>query len=305
MDILNLIEEHYRLTELKWRKNKEIIESKTGVKKIRYWENRQLLDWHIAWRDGINHSNQVMVDRMIRTKKGEPAIQYENGWLTLHDEVSITYPIEEDIDKWALLLSQMLGYGLTVEKTIHEDVPFSIEQCLRLLPHSKKLDGVAKVVLEKSCNEAKKRVQLVKGLLKHCDKQKLPIVDKITTVQQGKQIYQLLFWVGGNEKPDVGYKGIRKFLEQWLTVHGTDGTELLLNKINDNFSLTGEQGLFLLAECLTPWELHECLDHLAVTTNSEEVYTIFDRYNQRWELSRELVDIISSWLDKKREKVAT
>lgn len=304
--MLRQIEAEYHLENLTWLKEDEIFASDFGKKRIRVWNNKQLLEWHIKWRDEVSKESGMMTDRMIRTKSGAPYIITELGFLTVHDEVDGQYQCKGRESEWGELIAATLVYGRSINKSNLISIPKKEPSLLTIKNKIRKLqleDQMAKLVIEKSYFEAKKRINKAEQITKEFVKEALPVLNPFHSFQDAKEIFFQLYFVCGDAKPVRGYHPLRHLLESWFKHNGKNSTTLLLEEINKSFNLKGEQGLLLLAECLQPYELEETINKLE-KCDEKEVSEIVNRYFESWECSREIVMIISKWLEETRRKVA-
>ncbi|MBU8905063.1 hypothetical protein [Desertibacillus haloalkaliphilus] len=307
MKLRQLIEKEYELKITKWHDD-DLLETDAGKKRIYHWNDQQQLEWHIKWRESCRPTIDVMINRMIRTKSGATHISFEEGWVSLHDEVTTLYPMEGHEAKWALLIGEMLASGKQWAEEFREsDAPImtSIEQITSKVDEIVQLDEVARLVLKRSCVEAKNRMAAAERLKKAEDDQPLPLMDPFVSLTQAKQIYNVMLWQATTKRPERGYRSIRLFLEQWLYENGEESLENLITVLHRHIDLTGQQGELILSECLQPWELDDCLKKLEETRTSAEGLAQFEVFQQRWETSRKLVLLLSRWIDNERKKVAT
>ena len=308
MNKLRLIKAEYNLENLQWVKEEEIFQSNVGKKRLRVWQDKQLLDWHIKWRDEVSKESGMMTDRMIHTKTGDPYIISEYGFLTIHDEVEGQYPCKGREAHWGELIAATLFYGCSINKSNVSSIPSNEPSLVSIKDRIRKLqlkDKMAKAVVEKSYFEAKKRVHKAEQITNEILKSRLPILNQFRSFEDGREVFFQLYYICGEEKPVRGYDPLRHLLESWLTKNGKNSLVLLLEEINKSFNLKGEQGMLLLAQCLQPYELKEAMEQLE-SSQEKEVSEIINRYLENWERSRNLVHILSQWLEETRRKeVAT
>lgn len=304
MDMLRRVKIEYELSNVKWAENEDIFHSESGKKRIRIWKDKQLLGWHVKWRDEISKQSGILLDRMIRCKTGEPFFICEKGWATIHDEIEGSYPTLGREKEWGRLIGTMLTFGL---KQSDECQRFQKKQEVPLTALKQKIDQLtsidpmAKLVLERSYFEAFRRNKKMLQLKEQIQQKKLPILIPFSSLSYGKEVFSNLFWVSGSKQPVQGYEPIRKLLEEWLEKNGEESTQKLLDQIEPYFSLRKDQGVLLLAELLTPTELRETVLTIGTTTD-QSITDVMDDYFKRWEKSRQLVLILSRWIEKDREK---
>lgn len=302
--MLRRVKMEYGLSDLKWIKTDQIFQSENGKKRIRIWKDKQLLQWHIKWRDEISKQSGILLDRMIRTKDGEPFFICDKGWATIHDEVEEVFPSLGKEQEWGRLLGTSLAYGLNQSDECQrfkkkQDIPLkAVKQTIVQLNN---IDPIAKNILERSYYEANRRSKKALQLSRRSQSKKLPILTPSITLADAKEVFFNLFWVCGADQPLQGYEPIRNFLENWYIKNGEKSIVHLLDSINIYFPLKADQGMLLLAEFLTPYELTRAVSKLV--TQEYETMEIMDEYFKGWETTRKLVLLISNWIEEEREKV--
>lgn len=305
MDMIRRIKMEYDLSDVKWLKKNQILDSECGKKRIRIWKDKQLLQWHVKLRDEISKQSGILLDRMIRTKAGEPFFISEEGWVSIHDEIEEQFPCLGREKDWGRLIGSILAYGITQSEdcqrlkkqeqlTLYADKT-SIDQ----LPF---LDPMSKLVLERSYYEGKKRIKTADLLINRIHQKRLPILMPFIAVTSAKQVFLNLFWVCGDTHPVKGYEPIRHFLEDWYLKNGATSTEKLLDETNQYFSLKEDQGRLLLSECLLPYELNTAVTELSKSETESGTTKIMEFYFKSWNTSRNLVLLISNWIEKDGEK---
>ncbi|MCT8137504.1 hypothetical protein H1D32_06955 [Anaerobacillus sp. CMMVII] len=305
MDMLRRVKMEYGLSELKWVNANQIFQSESGMKRIRIWKDKQLLQWHIKWRDEISKQSGILLDRMIRTKNGEPFFICDKGWATIHDEIEESYPSKGKEKDWGRLFGTALAFGLKQSDECQrfrkmQDQP--LNEIKETISKLKTLDPMAKLVLERSYFEAIKRRRKALDLRERIQINKLPILTPFITLADAKEVFFNLFWVCGEEQPIKGYDPMRKLLEEWYIKNGEASTIDLLNSINNYFSLKGDHGVQLLAECLVPSELGRTVSQLETKTDKETA-NVMNQFFNSWETSRKLVILLGNWIEEDREKV--
>ncbi|UTW68924.1 hypothetical protein KHA80_16960 [Anaerobacillus sp. HL2] len=69
MDMLRRIKLEYNFSDISWIAEDSIFLAKKGKKRIRIWKDKQLLQWHIKWRDQLSKHSGILLDRMIHYKE--------------------------------------------------------------------------------------------------------------------------------------------------------------------------------------------------------------------------------------------
>ncbi|MFN7251644.1 MAG: hypothetical protein ACK4M9_12735 [Anaerobacillus sp.] len=304
MDMLRRMKIEYGLSDLKWIEVDQTFQSENGKKRIRIWKDKQLLQWHVKWRDEISKQSGILLDRMIRTKDGEPFFICDKGWATIHDEVEEIFPATGKENEWGKLLGTSLTYGLKQSDECQrfkkkQDIPLkAVKQTLDQL---KALDPMAKLVLERSYFEASRRCRKVLQLRERMQTKRSPILSPEIKLTNAREVFHNLFWVCGADQPIQGYEPIRNFLEDWYNKNGEISTRKVLASINDYFPLKTDEGVSLLAELVTPNELQRTVSQFE--NQEKETSVIMDEFFNSWETTRKLVILLSRWIEEDGEKV--
>ncbi|WP_273850955.1 hypothetical protein [Guptibacillus spartinae] len=112
MDLLTLIEEKYGLRELRWVRRPEVMMTHVGKRKVSYWRERDLLEYHLNFRDRLFFTSGILCNRMIRTLKQEAFIPIDQGYLTVHDFVEDDFSLELYPEMEGYLLSSIVRCGI-------------------------------------------------------------------------------------------------------------------------------------------------------------------------------------------------
>ncbi|MDM5315696.1 hypothetical protein QUF49_06780 [Fictibacillus sp. b24] len=304
MGLINTLENEYELYGIRWKEKPHIILTDSGEKRIRYWTEHERLKWHVKWRDESSKGSGAVPDRMIRTKSGEFAIQYGEQWISLHDHADALFGCDE-VERWAqfigMLLKSAVNYDVKENPALQTELPvFDMNHCLRL---SQKYMEANFSFITTSIFEAKERLKLSEAIRSKVKKSSLPVLEREMSVKNGKKIFHFLFYQGGDAWPVRGYLPLRTFLLEWLEHSSPLSLKGLLTEVNKHFSLDQEQGLLLLAEIVTPWEIYDCLKQLD-NSSLERMVEGLKRYEECWEANRTLVKTVTEWFDEKRRKVA-
>ncbi|MED1861840.1 hypothetical protein P4V41_00010 [Fictibacillus nanhaiensis] len=306
MELINTLKDEYELHGMRWKEKPHIIMTDYGEKRIRYWNESDCMKWHIRWRDESAKGSSAVPDRMIRTKSGEPAVKYGNRWLTVHDHTEELFGCE-DVERWGQFIGTLLNTA-TAESAEKQEVfmqqieppAFDLNHCIKLA--QKYLEANFQCMVT-SINESKQRLEFSRAIKNKVRNPALPVLDKELSVKNGRKVFHFLFYQGGESLPVKGYLPLRKFMLEWLEQTSPSSLKLLLSEVNKHFSLDREQGLLFLAEIVTPWELHDCLDQLD-NSSLERMIEGLKKYEDCWEKNRTLVKAVTEWFDEKRRKVA-
>ena len=297
MDLLEELKQQYG-----WNKavaiNEDIVETDHGLKRIRYWEDQDLLDWHINWRDHCTIAPVVLADRMIRTKDGDSFIPWESSKVTVHDEITQSFSQSENGQVWGTLLGLMIRYGVQSKTKIDAQVIqqpdlVKLEKRLWMFPTT------LHAMLQNIVYEGKIRSKKAKKLRsKYLEEHHLPLLDKVRMDGQAKHIHDMLHWAGTSTYPERGYHSIQIFLRDWLSQHHSAELHTLLDAIEDIYpEFSTAQGPFLLAECLEPYEILPILKLEPQNDSITRIEEVLHTCTVEWEQSKRMVEDLANWLD--------
>lgn len=299
MELLDWLKEHYQWQDVKFV-NEALIETEQGHKRLRYWSDKALLDWHIKWRDSCSVTPYVLADRMIRSKEQEAALAWKDGWLTVHDEVTDSHFIKERAEEIGMMIGAMIGHGVTTDSTVK---PVSQDEPAfpQLYAHAPLFHGSQQSLLTSLLKEAETRMKKANALRERLKDEPLPLLDPITSFKQAKQVYQVLIWYGTMESPERGYRSLCVFLGRWLDAFGKEALEELLSGMYVEERVTREQAILLLAECLKSYELDPLVQLMKRNPSDREIEQALQHATREWEQSKQLVQMISASIDKKKK----
>ncbi|WP_088103722.1 hypothetical protein [Halalkalibacter urbisdiaboli] len=299
MELLDCLKDQYHWNDIQFIDN-HLIETEHGEKRIRFWYDQELLDWHTQWRDQCSITPCVLIDRMIRTKDNETAIKWRDGWITIHDELKDVFPQRGEEETWGLMLGTMVKKGKQFESRYIEKQ--YEKPNLRLIDdHHTRLNKREQMLLAQCLTEAKERSKKAEQLRRSCKNEAVPLLDPIHSSQQAKRVYHVLVWTGTENPPERSYRSYHSFLVKWLSKNGQASLELLLDAMERTGGFTREQALLLLAECLEPTELIPISLQFEQNADETAIRQAIEASLSEWEYSKRLVKVISSWLDKKKK----
>ncbi|OLO40515.1 hypothetical protein BTR23_05865 [Alkalihalophilus pseudofirmus] len=307
MDILPLIKENYPF-EVIAEQADGIIDTTQGRKKYRLWQDEKLLNWHQEWRDKCSDIPYQLTDRMIQTKDEKKAVQIETGWLTVHDELVESFPTKNYEHKWANFIARMIEFGDTkkgdLSTVIKRDFPSTSEWKV-WISETALLNDKKRNILQSCIQEAMRRKHKALELTKESKNKRLPIMDKVSSLNQAKKVFELFVWQGTSEAPESGFISLTHFLQQWVGQNGEESLVKLLDCIDDQIEFRKKFGNDLLAEAWLPWELVDAMDQFQQCERTEEAEIHFSTFQKEWNERRQLVLTLIQWLKEDRKKVAT
>jgi hypothetical protein len=266
-----------------------------GTKRLEYWQDKALLDWHTNWRDSCSVTPTVLMDRMIRTKDGKPFIKVDGRYITVHDHIAPSCLQKGYEQQWGTLLGAMVANGRKESKD-REERAKPLEELECLLPS---LEPEQQKVVKGLWNEAEKRQAKAEKLAEEQKKQ--PLMDRIEAPEQSGILFHILVVKGTTKPPEVGYGSMMRFLKNWYTEHGQESFCALLNALDAQAALTTPEKKALLAEGLQVHELDPLLSY-ASGNRDKELAELVKHAVSDWDKTRTFVSAFASWLDEKRVK---
>ncbi|TLS39221.1 hypothetical protein [Pseudalkalibacillus caeni] len=305
MKLLEKIEAAYGFKHCHWIEEPHIFQTSSGKKRVMYWDDRELMQWHIEWRDHIGSRYHVFIDRMIKTEINERYFSWNQKWITVHDEIEEPLVFSVAVEQWGEMIAAVLQAG--------EYVP-----CNTNLVQKKELDYTSYVkklgqIKKEKREKAKLLVFLIPDVKKRYVKSQelfskvrspLPIIDNISSPELGKEVYSNLYLKGTNGYPISGILPIKAFLLTCWKTYGPKIVEKLLEEIEKHCSFKEQYGKMLLAEALLPLEWMECIETIEKAENDETIQRSLIALEEKWERSREFSAFILKWLQPVDEKVA-
>jgi hypothetical protein len=299
MELLDWLCENYQWQNVKFV-NEALIETEKGRKRLRYWSDKALLDWHIEWRDRCSVTPYVLADRMIRNKDQNASISWKDGWLTVHDEVEQDAVVSQSEKEIGKMIGAMIHYG--VQSTVDiETVQQKEPMYAHLYTHVPLLRDTQRQFMTSLLKESEVRMKKATALKESLKNVSLPLLDPITTPNQAKKVYHVLIWFGTKQFPERGYYSLRIFLSEWLEKYGIESLEKLLAGMYEDDHVTREQAILICTECLRPYELDSLVNMLEQNPRDTEIEEEIQRITKKWERSKILVQVISASIDKKKK----
>ncbi|WP_078555382.1 hypothetical protein [Bacillus alkalicellulosilyticus] len=297
MEVLELINQKYDVKITKWKEN-DVIETDKGLKRVRFWNEYSLLQWHVSWRDECSINPYLITDKMIRTKSNQTEVEYNKGWFTLHDEVTTLSPMIEEEQKWGQLLAKVLNYGL--HSSYGEEITScsfpSLDKYEPLANTFKNFTKDTQKIIYTCFDEAKSRVAKAQYIRKRNKDVTAPLLDSISSLYQARTHNRVLFWQGTMAKPERGYTQFCGFIKEWKRIHGEASLTQVLNEINRSFEMKKNGQLeLLLADFLLPWELVELLDSAQHCQSIEECQANYEVFRARWNENQEMIRFLLEW----------
>ncbi|WP_062047911.1 hypothetical protein [Bacillus sp. JCM 19034] len=296
--LIDLLKEQYNWVEGRFIDN-DLIETDKGLKRIRYWSDKQLLDWHINWRDHCSDTPYLLVDRMLRTKEQQPFVSFEGAYVTVHDEIVEPFLIKGQESAVASALATFIHYGLKVESNREQHSSTHLEKELFTADHMfLETEGLTDYHFYRK--EAIRREEKAAALLQTTKSTRLPTLDPILSVKQVRTTANVLYWVGTMDEPIKGYVGLDQFFREMFLQVGESSSRKLIEHLIEK--LDRNQAIQLLAEIVKPNEWNNWSQHVAL--DNSRLAESFQRMQEQWEITKQLVQIISMTIDKKKVSIS-
>ncbi|MFK3938987.1 hypothetical protein ACI2JA_15915 [Alkalihalobacillus sp. NPDC078783] len=301
MDLADELKKEYGWQQAKMIEE-DIIESDHGLKRIRHWDDLNLLNWHINWRDHCTRAPIVLTDRMIRTKDGEAYLSKKSSWITVHDEVTEPFSYPKNGQVCGTLLGLMIEYGLKAEtdiKRTKREAPnlFTLEKKIWRFPVS------FQTTLRNMVHEGKRRLKKAEAIQKKDEGEEiLPLLDPLQHAGQAKSVHGMLHWNGGADYPEEGYATLSRWIKKQSVELDQEGLEEVLNAIQEVYPVFSKlQASFLLAECLIPYELEAIIQIDPRKETEETLQSVVIQCKKEWNESKQVVLGLADWLDGRRQ----
>ncbi|GAE30206.1 hypothetical protein [Halalkalibacter hemicellulosilyticus] len=298
--LIDFLQENYNWRDVSYMSN-ELVKTDKGLKRIRYWEDKQLLKWHISWRDHCSDTPYLLMDRMLRTRNQKPYAEHEDGYITAHDEVVDRYPISGQEPIIANTIVSFIQYGLKTEVNIF---PQRVSKCVydHLDSYIPYLREDQRMDCDFLIREGEMREKKADALMELTDSTPLPYLDPMMSTDQMRSVAKVLYWVGTMEVPVVGYEHVARFFRHWYVEEGEQSCIKLMQGVVDQ--LEREQLIQILAEMLKPYELNDWQINVEDgTIDRETLEERFQLVKKEWDISKQLVHIMSKMIDKKKVSV--
>ncbi|MBU9721939.1 MULTISPECIES: hypothetical protein [Bacillaceae] len=306
---LSTLVQSYGFKHADWEVEGEVLKTEKGLKRISYWADQDQVLWHIKWRDHLADKTGYLTNRMIQTLNGERMILTDEGWLTLHDNVTSLFPYKDREGEFGKFIGQYFSLNIEEPGDYHDPVNMDRINNHLKYPINQGFSEEIQPFIERLRKEALLRLSKAKRLREESFGEEatalIPVVSPIFSLDQGKIVFEKLYWQHGTERPEKGYRSLQIILSQWLQRYGKKSLYTLLYEIDKHFPLKKNHFKNLLADCLTPWEFTLFLEQIQKIDDPNQMEVLKEKLTFQWEESRQLVKALSEWFDLTREKVPT
>lgn len=303
--MLNLvdIQESFGFKEATWKIEGELINTEKGLKRVIVWSDERKLSWHMLWRDELCKKTECLSNRMIQTKMGDRVLLTNAGWITVHDEITTLFSYKGLEKEFGEFLGKYFSNKVSTRDVEISDVTLNTRsEHWKLLASQHHFPEEHRFVLKQLQKESQRRLESVNHLSNKYEWPIPPVVSPIQSLNQGKLVFEKLYWENRSLMPEKGYHSMKVVLVEWLQRYGKTSLRNLLTAVNAHFPVEGEHGIALLAECLLPREFLLFLKQYGAA--GEQSFSVaYEELKRQWNTSCQLVNIVSEWVDLSREKV--
>ncbi|WP_283153923.1 hypothetical protein [Guptibacillus hwajinpoensis] len=273
MDLVTIIEEKYDLKDVQWLEKPQLIMTHLGKRKLSYWRDRDLLEYHLNFRDRLFSQHGFLCNRMIRTSEGKGFIRIENDYMTVHDHVEEAYPLDIVPEMKGYLLATLLSTG-DQKATLTSHFPY--RKTLEDLSFIRLTHKEQYLLLVNLIPEVKKRLNF-----EVC--YSLPFIP--FTYYVLKEVLGQIYFESSDEPPVSASKVIMKEVHSWYTLknsnHFVKCFEALVNGVEDDMKHRLIQAIF------APWEWQECIQ--ALQSNMNDPDQVMKEFIDKWEANRDML----------------
>ncbi|MCA0986238.1 hypothetical protein [Guptibacillus algicola] len=272
MDITMVLQYKYGFEDMKWN-HTNLIETHVGTKKVTYWRDRKLLEYHLNFRDRLFSKSGIMCNRMIRTRDGLPYVQIDQSFITVHDVIDSSSAIDDDPQFKGFLIASLLDISNELPYHNQKDRGvFPYKESIKALNNLKQKNERYYSLLVRAIPKVKQRLTHEKTLSPTC------YVGNELNVINGQYYYNL-----SEEPPESAHQVIRKALDFERVEDIQACWASLLNAISKGLAKQVKGAL------ISPWEWKECIDHMQCCRDEEEIY---HRFEKEWEATMELCEAL-------------
>ena len=277
MDVSDVLTNTYGFEVFTWLDKPNTFMTKVGKKKLSYWRERDLLEYHLNFRDRFFSEYGILCNRMIRALDGSPYIQYEDGYITVHDYIEERFLAGDYPEMKGYLLASLLGTGDLTEcpKSYKMPSAFPFRQTINALTAIKQTHPDRYALLVSLIPEVKKRLSNVG----HEGLPPLPYFG-----HQLKDVMGQIFFEMSDKPPQPAYEIIQKECLNWIHSMNRKEVECCFEALVNGVGFEMNARLFQVL--IEPWEWRNCI--LSLQQNSQVDQTM-ERFSEEWEAIRHII----------------
>lgn len=263
MNITRILTEEYGLQNINWNHNNPVIETSVGRKRVTYWRDRKLLEYHLNFRDRLFSKSGILCNRMIRTRHGQSYVHTDNFLLTLHDAIDLPFQKEDDPEFKGFLLASLLEVGNELAYANHEASLFPYKETIKALQNVRQRNHRYFSMLVTLIPEVKKRLTSARS-----------IAPTLFEGNEMKEVMGQFYYDLSDSPPQPAYHLARQALNGFEKADDLQACwSSLLSALPDHLH---EQVRSLL---ILPWEWRGCIMAMQLS-NEDDVYY---RFEKEWE----------------------
>ena len=273
MDLLELIAEKYGFKEISWVRKPEVIMTHLGRRKLSYWRERELLEFHLNFRDRLFSKFGILCNRMIRTLDQQAFIPIHQGYLSVHDSVEDELPFDQFPEMEGYLLSSLIDVSLDVN-SYHGFSTFPYRETIKALYKVKTLYPEPYLLLISLIPEVKKRLCPNKSI----SQLSIPLNHSI------KEVMGQFYFESSDEKPVPVNEVLPKAVHGWYENKGqTEFKQCFKALFNE---VDRETSSLLIQTIVAPWDWLACIRSLQY--EGVNVNQVMKEFVEKWEAMKEI-----------------
>ncbi|WP_273832625.1 hypothetical protein [Guptibacillus sedimenti] len=274
MDLLVFIAEKYGFKEVSWVRKPEVIMTHLGKRKLSYWRERDLLEYHLNFRDRLFSKCGILCNRMIRTIDQEAFIPIPQGYLSVHDSVEEEFAFELFPEMEGYLLSSLIGVSVDVNN-YDGFATFPYRETLEALSTIKALYPEPYLLLVRLIPEVKKRLSHNKSI----SQLSIPISNHSI-----KEVMGQFYFESSDEGPVPVYEVLPKAIHVWYEKKSQDEFKQCFKALLDG--VDRETSNLLIQTIIAPWDWWSCIQSLQY--ENVNVNQVMEEFVEKWETMRKI-----------------
>ncbi|MCA0992539.1 hypothetical protein [Pseudalkalibacillus hwajinpoensis] len=290
MDVLVIIAEKYGFKEVSWVRKPEVIMTHLGKRKLSYWRERDLLEYHLNFRDRLFSKYGILCNRMIRTIDHEAFIPIHQGYVSVHDSVEEEFAFEHFPEMEGYLLSSLIDVSVDVNN-YDGLATFPYRETLEALRPIKTLYPQPYLLLVRLIPEVKKRLSYNKSI-SHLS---IPISNHSIKEVMGQFYFEI-----SDEEPVPVYEVLPKAMYVWYEKKGQEEFKQCFNALFKE--IDSETSHVLIQTIIAPWDWWSCIQSLQY--KGVNVNQVMEEFVEKWETMRKITCTVQLSISEGRVSVS-
>ena len=280
MDVADLLGKEFGFEQVSLLDEPKTVLTNVGKKKLTYWRDRDLLEYHLNFRDRFFSQYGILCNRMIRTIDGNGYLQYGDFYITVHDLVEDCYAEDLYPEMKGYLLAALVGTAKVTPcspKYAYSST-FPYRETLAALASIKSLFPKSYTLLINLIPEVKKRI----------------LIDQPNILPPApyggyrlKRVMGELFFEASDVAPLPAYKWIVNEIQLWFKTMETESFVIsfsaLLNGVDN------EMRAHIIQSVIEPWEWRSCILALQQGSHSDQK---IKQFQEEWEVTKNIIDTL-------------